>query len=70
MVPEFIQGDMALPAVADALEPLLDRSSPEREAQVAGFRQIRHALGSPGASARVVDLVEELLHETEDGAPH
>ena len=70
VVPEFIQGDMEPLPVADALEPLLDRSSPEREAQVAGLRQIRHALGSPGASARVVDLVEELLHETQDGAPH
>ena len=64
VVPEFIQGDMAPLAVADALEPLLDRSSPEREAMVAGLRKIRHALGSPGAAARVVDLAEEVLRET------
>ena len=69
VVPEFIQGEMAPAAVADALGPLLDRSSPVREAQVAGLRRIRHALGSPGASARVVDLVEELLQETNGGVP-
>ena len=67
VVPEFIQGGMSPPAVADALEPLLDRSSAERETMVAGLRTIRDALGSPGASARVVDLVEEILREPEDG---
>lgn len=67
VVPEFIQDDMSPPAVADALEPLLDRSSAERAAMVAGLRTIRHALGSPGASARVVDLVEEVLREAEGG---
>ena len=68
VVPEFIQGEMSPSAVADALEPLLDRSSAERATMVAGLRTIRDALGSPGASARVVDLVEEMLREAEDGA--
>ena len=69
VVPEFIQGEMSPPVVAGALEPLLDGSSAERRTMVAGLRGIRHALGSPGASARVVDLVEELLRETAGGAP-
>lgn len=69
VVPEFIQGKMSPSAVAGALEPLLDGSSAERRTMVAGLRGIRHALGSPGASARVVDLVEELLREAAGGAP-
>ena len=68
VVPEFIQRDMEPAAVADALEPLLDRSSAERGAMIAGLRGIRRELGSPGASARVVDLVEELLREADGGA--
>ena len=67
VVPEFIQGEVSPAGVAGALEPLLDRSSAERGSMVAGLRTIRDALGSPGASARVVDLAEEVLREAEDG---
>ena len=67
VVPEFIQGEMTPGAVAGALEPLLHESSPERLATVAGLREVRSALGSPGASARVVDLVEEVLREAASG---
>ncbi len=68
IVPEFIQGEVEPSAVADALEPLLDGSSAERDAMVARLRRIRRSLGSPGVSARVVDLVEEILGEAERGA--
>ena len=62
VVPEFIQRDMTPGAVADAIEPLLDESSAERRETVAGLKEVRAALGSPGAAGRVVDLVEEVLH--------
>ena len=67
VVPEFIQRDMTPGAVADALEPLLDESSAERRDTVAGLKDVRAALGSPGASQRVVDLVEEVLREAANG---
>lgn len=63
MVPEFIQGQVSPGVVADALEPLLDRTSSERRDMVAGLQEVRAALGSPGAAARVADLVEEILRE-------
>ena len=64
VVPEFIQRDMTREAVADALEPLLDELSAERREMLSGLKEIRAALGSPGAAGRVVDLVEEVLHGT------
>ncbi|MDE2974419.1 MAG: lipid-A-disaccharide synthase [Gemmatimonadota bacterium] len=61
VVAEFVQRDMTPGAVADALEPLLDESSAERRATVAGLKKVGTALGSPGAAGRVVDLAEEVL---------
>ncbi|MDE2762600.1 MAG: lipid-A-disaccharide synthase [Gemmatimonadota bacterium] len=67
VVPEFIQGEATAGAMADALEPLLDESSAVRRETTSGMREIRAALGSPGAASRVVDLVEEVLGEAESG---
>lgn len=61
VVPEFIQRDVTPEAVADALEPLLNRSSPERRAALAGLAEVRGALGSPGAATKVVDMMAEVL---------
>ncbi|MDE2655085.1 MAG: lipid-A-disaccharide synthase [Gemmatimonadota bacterium] len=61
VVPEFIQGDVVPANLADAIEPLLDKSSPERRAVLRGLAEVRSALGTPGAAARVVDLVQELI---------
>lgn len=61
VVPEFIQGGFVPDAVADSLEPLLDESSPERQAVLSGLAEVRAGLGTPGAAARVVDLAEELI---------
>jgi lipid-A-disaccharide synthase len=60
LVPEFVQDELQPRRVADALEPLLDRSSRERREMVAGLDAVRDALGSPGASRRVAALVTEV----------
>lgn len=61
VVPEFIQGEVAAEALADALEPLLDPSSPARRTVLRGLAEVRSALGAPGAAGRVADLVEEIV---------
>ena len=68
IVAEFIQREATPGALADAIEPLLDIESPVRRGTVAALGGVRAALGSKGASARVVDLVEEVLRERGAGA--
>lgn len=69
VVPEFIQGEAGPGALADALEPLLDESSPERRAVLRGLADVRSALGAPGAAARVVDLAQALIEPGAGAAP-
>jgi lipid-A-disaccharide synthase len=61
LAPEFVQDALQPKAVADALEPLLDRSDPRRAAMVDGLRQVREALGQPGAAGRVADMVLDIV---------
>ena len=60
---EFVQRDATPEAIASALEPLLDRSSTERAATVAGLAKVRASMGTPGAAVRVVDMMEEILSD-------
>jgi len=63
VVPELLQGDLTAGRVVAEVERLL--SSPEaRERMLAGLREVRSALGGPGASARAAAAVLELC-----GAP-
>ena len=61
VAPEFVQDAATPEALAEALLPLLDEASPQREAMVQGLSAIRGKLGGPGASARVAEIAGELL---------
>lgn len=60
---EFVQRDATPEAITGALQPLLDRSSTERAAAVAGLAKVRASMGTPGAAVRVVDMMEEILSD-------
>ncbi len=53
---EFVQDALVPRDVADALEPLLDRASPERAQMVARLADVRALLGEPGAAKRVAAM--------------
>ena len=61
VVPEMLQGRAEAGPLAEALRPLLDPEDPRTVAQRAGLALVRQRLGAPGAAARVVALVDELL---------
>lgn len=60
VAPEFVQDAFEPAAVADALVPLLDHASAERQAMLADLAQVRTALGAPGAAARVAAIAAHL----------
>jgi len=61
IVPELLQDDLTVRSLTAATAPLLEPESPERLAQLEAFRTVRARLGTPGASDRVAELVDELL---------
>ena len=60
VAPEFVQAALAPNAVADALEPLLDRQSARRARMIVELERVRESLGTPGAARRVAAMALEL----------
>ncbi|HZS59358.1 MAG TPA: lipid-A-disaccharide synthase [Gemmatimonadaceae bacterium] len=60
IAPEFIQGDVQPGPMADALVPLLDRSSNTHTTAVADLAKVKAALGTPGAAERVAEMASKL----------
>jgi lipid-A-disaccharide synthase len=61
IVPEVLQDRASAAELAAHLRPLLDPNDPRTIAQREGLASVRERLGAPGASSRVVALVDELL---------
>lgn len=60
---EFIQDEIVPSRIADALEQLLDKTSPQRRDVLAGLAEVRGRLGSPGAANRVAKMASGLVGE-------
>ncbi len=60
VAPEFVQDAFVPSAVADALEPLFQPASRERNAMLAGLAEVRAKLGTPGAAERVAQMASEM----------
>jgi lipid-A-disaccharide synthase len=58
---EFVQSALVPESMARAVSPLLVADSPERHQMIGDLEEVRRRLGSPGASARVADMVASLI---------
>jgi lipid-A-disaccharide synthase len=61
IVPELLQEAVNPSDLVDAVRPLLESGSSAAARQREGFREVRNALGEPGAAERVATMCLELL---------
>jgi lipid-A-disaccharide synthase len=66
---EFVQDALQPVAVADALEPLLDRNDPRRAEMVEQLRAVRDRLGEAGAAKRVAAMAIALAERAPAPVP-
>jgi lipid-A-disaccharide synthase len=67
VAPEFVQDALEPGAVADALEPLLNHASAERQTMIDSLAEVRKALGEPGAAERVATMAMTLAERGRHG---
>lgn len=60
VAPEFVQEALRPAAVADALEPLLERGNPVRARMIDELARVRGSLGTAGAAGRVATMALEM----------
>lgn len=56
LCPEFVQNEASANALATAIKPLLDETE-TRTATISGLKEVRAALGEPGAEERAAEIV-------------
>lgn len=61
VAPEFVQERAVPDLMVPALEPLLDRSSPQRARMVTALGEVRDQLGSPGAAQRTAEIASAMV---------
>lgn len=60
LLPELIQGEATPSALAEEALALMD-DGPRRREMLEGLRQVREAMGGPGASRRVAELAVQIM---------
>ena len=65
LVPEFNQQGAVPERIAEAALALLDRQAPGRLQLLAGYVDLRRALGEPGAAQRAAEAILELTQASD-----